>query len=124
MWLACWPTCLYLRLHWTSNLYSVGIGSGEHALFAELDGLLPLVGPLTLLFLSFALPSPPTVTVTVTVLVVVNMPAELDSFYLVLDLHVKPYPPRHLDLDMLAEVDSRLAEINFPFLVLHDPDGR
>lgn len=46
VWLACWPTCLYLRLHWTSNLYSVGIGSGKHALFAELDGLLPSSDPL------------------------------------------------------------------------------
>jgi len=27
-------------------------------------------------------------------------------------------------LDMLAEVDSRVSEINFPFLVLHDPQGK
>lgn len=52
--------------------------------------------------------------------------------YLILDrscpatLDPPPCPTADLDcrLDMLAALESRLPEVNFPFLVLHDPKGK
>lgn len=53
-----------------------------------------------------------------------SLSASLSVYRLFRNLSLSPRSPARMHLSgLLAHLESRLSEIDFPFLVLHDPDG-